>query len=102
MITAAKHKSNYQQVAKQFNVEPELVQQINEFVYRFIRSKIKELPLREITTDEELQQHKYSFTLPKLGTLYTSIHLVNFVNTHVRTKSKEDNPDVYGSLDNNG
>jgi len=102
MITAAKHNKNYQEVAQQLNVESKLVKEINESIYQFIKTKIKEIPFLEINSEEEFRKYKTSFTLPKLGTLYVDYNQLIKINNNVRNKREKDNSDVHRSSNNNG
>lgn len=96
MLTAAKNKFNYDRVAKKLGYSPELVKKVNESVYSFIREKIAELPLSEVTCEEDFKKLRTAFTFPKLGTLYTTFIKVKYLNYYVRVNNKTITPDVLG------
>lgn len=96
MLTAAKHKVNYEKVGKQLGYPPEFIKKVNESVYSFIREKIAELPLWEITCEEDFNKLRTAFTFPNLGTLYTTYIQVKYLNYYVRVNNKTITPDVLG------
>ena len=57
-------------------MELKLTEAVVEVVYRdywkFIRDTFSNIPLKEITTEEEFNQYKTSINLPSLGKMYTT------------------------------
>lgn len=57
-------------------LELKLSESVVEVVYRdywkFIRDTFSNIPLKEVTTEEEFNQYKTSINLPSLGKMYTT------------------------------
>lgn len=64
---------NYQeiieQVAKDINISPEIVDKTYKAFWMFIRTSIQELNLKQDLTEEEFKHLRTNFNLPSLGKL---------------------------------
>lgn len=62
-------KEILKQVSEELNIPYEVVNKVYSSYWKFIRSKIIELPLKENLTKEEFEKLKVNFNLPSLGKL---------------------------------
>jgi hypothetical protein len=69
-----KHKKKIKQLkhstALEFNLPDEKVDDVINSMFKFIREKTRELNLKEVKTQEELDKLKTTFIIQKLGRLY--------------------------------
>ena len=63
------NKEIYNKVAKELSLPPKVIEEAYRSFWRFIKSKISELPLEEITTKEEFDNLRTNFNIPSLGKL---------------------------------
>lgn len=57
------------EVSDKFNIPKDRVNKIYKAYWQYIRESIKELPLKETLTEEELIQCKPNFNIPSIGKL---------------------------------
>lgn len=62
-------KEILKQVSEELNIPYEVVNKVYSSYWKFIRSKIIDLPLKENLTKEEFEKLKVNFNLPSLGKL---------------------------------
>lgn len=60
----------YKQVANELGLTYEDVRDVYQSYWRFIKSKITSLPLKERLSEEEYSKLRTSFMLPSLGKLF--------------------------------
>lgn len=76
-------KELYKQVAEEMNLPVEVVKTAYKSYWKFIRSKIQELPLKEDLSEEEFKQLKTNFNIVSLGKLSCTY------DRYLRVKEKE-------------
>lgn len=76
-------KELYKQVAEEMNLPIEVVETAYKSYWKFIRSKIQELPLKEDLSEEEFKQLKTNFNIVSLGKLSCTY------DRYLRVKEKE-------------
>lgn len=60
------------------NKSPEVVKEVHDSFWRFIREKIQELPLKEDLSESEFNKLRTNFNIPSLGKLHVDYNrLVN-------------------------
>lgn len=57
-------------VAEELNLPAETVSKVYKLYWTFIRNTIKELPIKEVKTEEDFNKLKTNFNIPALGKLY--------------------------------
>lgn len=57
-------------VAKELNIPEEVVRAAYVSSWEFIKSTIREIPLKTDMTEEEFSKYKTNFNLPSLGKFY--------------------------------
>lgn len=86
-------KELYKQVAEEMNLPIEVVETAYKSYWKFIRSKIQELPLKEDLSEEEFKQLKTNFNIVSLGKLsctYDRYLRVKEKEKYKNAKNKED------------
>ena len=86
-------KELYKQVAEEMNLPIEVVETAYRSYWKFIRSKIQELPLKEDLSEEEFKQLKTNFNIVSLGKLsctYDRYLRVKEKEKYKNAKNKED------------
>ena len=59
----------YIQVSKELEIPEEVIKEAYESYWKFIKSKIKSLPLKEDLSEEEFSKYRTNFNIPSLGKL---------------------------------
>ena len=84
-------------VSSELNIPVKVVEYAYKSYWKFIREKIKELPLKDIKDEEEFLKLRTNFNIPSLGKLGITLDRFNrvnkielFVNKNKDDKSKED------------
>lgn len=91
------YKTIFEKVSSELNIPVKVVEYAYKSYWKFIREKIKELPLKEINNEEEFLKLRTNFNIPSLGKLGITLDRFNrvnkielFVNKNKNDKSKED------------
>ena len=66
-------KKIVKQVAKDKDIPEEVVSKAYISFWKFIRATIMELPLKDIKTEEELNELRTSFNVPAIGKLHVPV-----------------------------
>lgn len=73
----------FKQISKEQNLPIEVVEEVYKSFYKFIRSKIIELPLKDELSKEEFLKLRTNFNIPSLGKLSCSY------DRYLRMKEKQ-------------
>lgn len=91
------YKTIFEKVSSELNISVKVVEYAYKSYWKFIREKIKELPLKDIKDEEEFLKLRTNFNIPSLGKLGITLDRFNrvnkielFVNKNKDDKSKED------------
>ena len=91
------YKTIFEKVSLELNIPVKVVEYAYKSYWKFIREKIKELPLKDIKDEEEFLKLRTNFNIPSLGKLGITLDRFNrvnkielFVNKNKNDKSKED------------
>ena len=91
------YKTIFEKVSSELNISVKVVEYAYKSYWKFIREKIKELPLKDIKDEEEFLKLRTNFNIPSLGKLGITLDRFNkvnkielFVNKNKNDKSKED------------
>ena len=91
------YKAIFEKVSSELNIPVKVVEYAYKSYWKFIREKIKELPLKDIKDEEEFLKLRTNFNIPSLGKLGITLDRFNrvnkielFVNKNKDDKSKED------------
>ena len=91
------YKPIFEKVSWELNISVKVVEYAYKSYWKFIREKIKELPLKDIKDEEEFLKLRTNFNIPSLGKLGITLDRFNkvnkielFVNKNKNDKSKED------------
>lgn len=91
------YKTIFEKVSSELNIPVKVVEYAYKSYWKFIREKIKELPLKDIKDEEEFLKLRTNFNIPSLGKLGITLDRFNrvnkielFVNKNKDDKSKED------------
>ena len=91
------YKPIFEKVSSELNIPVKVVEYAYKSYWKFIREKIKELPLKDIKDEEEFLKLRTNFNIPSLGKLGITLDRFNkvnkielFVNKNKNDKSKED------------
>lgn len=91
------YKTIFERVSSELNIPVKVVEYAYKSYWKFIREKIKELPLKDIKDEEEFLKLRTNFNIPSLGKLGITLDRFNrvnkielFVNKNKDDKSKED------------
>lgn len=92
----------YEEVAKEFDLDVEVIKSIYELSWESIRQKIISFPLKGKVSKGDLKDYRMSFNLPSLGKLFTTEERVlnikertKYIKNYVREiKDKEGNSNV--------
>ena len=91
------YKPIFEKVSSELNIPVKVVEYAYKSYWKFIREKIKELPLKDIKDEEEFLKLRTNFNIPSLGKLGITLDRFNkvnkielFVNKNKDDKSKED------------
>lgn len=57
-------------LSRELDIPPEEILKIYKAYWKFIRTKIEELPLKEELTEDEFNKLKTNFNIPKIGKLH--------------------------------
>ena len=63
------NKEIYNKVAEELAISPKVIEEAYRSFWRFVKTKISELPLEEISTKEEFEKLRTNFNIPSLGKL---------------------------------
>jgi len=63
-------------VSRELSIPKEVVEKTYKAYWRFIKSKIEEIPIKSIETQEDLDKYKTSFNLPCLGKMTCSYNKI--------------------------
>ena len=86
-----KIKAIVKKISEELNIPEKTVLLAYTNFWKFIRSKIEDLPLKEELTEEEFKQLQVSFNLPSLGKLSTNYHRVTRMNKKIINIKKKKN-----------
>ena len=91
------YKTIFEKVSSELNIPVKVVEYAYKSYWKFIREKIKELPLKDIKDEEEFLKLRTNFNIPSLGKLGITLDRFNrvnkielCVNKNKNDKSKED------------
>ena len=91
------YKTIFEKVSSELNIPVKVVEYAYKSYWKFIREKIKELPLKDIKDEEEFLKLRTNFNIPSLGKLGITLDRFNrinkielFVNKNKDDKNKED------------
>ena len=86
------YKTVFEKVSSELNIPVKVVEYAYKSYWKFIREKIKELPLKDIKDEEEFLKLRTNFNIPSLGKLGITLDRFNRVNKIELfvNKSKED------------
>lgn len=91
------YKTIFEKISSELNIPVKVVEYAYKSYWKFIREKIKELPLKDIKDEEEFLKLRTNFNIPSLGKLGITLDRFNrvnkielFVNKNKNDKSKED------------
>lgn len=91
------YKTIFERVSSELNIPVKVVEYAYKSYWKFIREKIKELPLKDIKDEEEFLKLRTNFNIPSLGKLGITLDRFNrvnkielFVNKNKDDKNKED------------
>lgn len=59
---------------------PKEIKVIYESFWKFVRSKIEEIPFKAMKSEEDFQQCRTSFNIPRLGKFYSTWVKVKHIN----------------------
>lgn len=62
-------QEKYSKIAKELNLDVEVVKKAYTSFWEFIRNKIQELPLKEDLTEEQFKKLRTNFNIPSIGKL---------------------------------
>lgn len=86
-----KIKAIVKKISEELNIPEKTVLFAYTNFWKFIKSKIEDLPLKEELTEEEFKQLQVSFNLPSLGKLSTNYHRVTGMNKKINNIKKKKN-----------
>ena len=91
------YKTIFEKVSSELNIPVKVVEYAYKSYWKFIREKIKELPLKNINDEKEFLKLRTNFNIPSLGKLGITLDRFNrvnkielFVNKNKDDKNKED------------
>lgn len=85
------YKEITEEVAKELQITPTLVDKVYKSYWRTIKEHIESLPLKEGLPLEELLKYKINVNLPSLGKLYVHLNKYEKVKNKItHAKDKED------------
>lgn len=61
-----------QKVANELDIPPEVIKEAYLSSWKFIKSTIQELPLKDALTEDQFRKLRTNFNLPSLGKLYVT------------------------------
>lgn len=96
-------KDIYNQIAKDLNLDPEVVMEAYKSQWKFIKEHIESLPLKGEFNSEEFKKLRTNFNLPSLGKLYTTEEKIQKMKRRVEflkkiipnVKTEKDNTCLY-------
>lgn len=82
----------YEKVALNLGIPKDVVQNTYKAFWRFIRSHIEEMPLKDIESQEEFNRYRPNFSLPYLGKFgCTYMNFKNIKNSFNRNVKHKEN-----------
>ena len=92
-MRASKNKKIYEKVANNTNVSPQVVKDIYESMFRFIKERLREVDNLGQLSEEEMEKLRLSFNLPMLGKFFISYESIQnlkkqkeYYNEHYKNK----------------
>ena len=85
-----KYEKQLTEVANQLGLPIEVVREAYFSFWRFIRDKMKEIPLKEDLTEEQFNEYRTSFNVPSLGKFSCSYDRMQNVKKVKLYKRKKD------------
>lgn len=86
------NNSVYEKASIEFNLPLEVIKEIYESYYKFIKNKIEEVSYTDIS-EEEFSKLRTSFNIPSIGKLYSSYDRIISMRkkfNYINDKSKKD------------
>lgn len=80
-------------IAKKYDVPISVVEDIYCSQFEFIRATIKTLDFNSINTEEEFNEMKHTFNIPRLFKMYPSWNIINGIKNNINNKLDEDGED---------
>ena len=69
----------FKDIAKEYNITLEEVENIHESQWCFVRETLDQLDLQSVETEEEFEKLKTNFNIPALGKFYVTFKSLNYV-----------------------
>lgn len=81
-------------LSKELNIAPEEVSKTYKSYWKFIRTKIEELPLKDDLDEESFNKLRTNFNIPKLGKLYCTLDEYRIIKSIIeKVKNDKDKED---------
>lgn len=77
-------------LSRELDIPPEEILKIYKAYWKFIRTKIEELPLKEELTENEFNKLKTNFNIPKIGKLHCTYQRYKSIKS-IKRKIEDDN-----------
>ncbi len=78
----------YHKLGLKYNLEDHVIKEIVESQYGFITEVMKNINVKEINTEEELEDVKTNFLIRHIGRLYTNFKIINRVKQIIKSNTK--------------
>lgn len=92
-MRATKNKKIYEKIATNNNITPQMVKDIYESMFKFIRERVGEVNNLSEKTEEEFKKLRLSFNIPILGKFFITHQSVqkyknkiNYYNEYIKNK----------------
>ena len=85
----------YHKIGLRHGYSDEVIKNIIESQYDFIKKTMIKLPFRETNTEEEFNKLKTNFMLRKLGKIYSNYKILEYIKIQVEAANKTNNK-LYG------
>lgn len=82
-------KKEIERLSKELNLPKKVIERVYNSYWKFIKTTIEALPLKEDITEEEFKALKTNFNIPYLGKLYCTYDKWKSLKEVYKIKSKE-------------
>ena len=85
-MRGTKNKKIYEEVANNNGVSPQMVKDMYESIFRFMRERVSEVDGLSTKTEEEFKNLRLSFNIPLLGKFYITYNSLQQILTSNKHK----------------
>lgn len=95
-MRGTKNKKIYEKIANNNNISPQLVKEIYESMFGFIKDRIGEVDNLDKKTEEDFKELRLSFNIPLLGKMFISHESIQklknqkqYINEHIKNQKDQ-------------